>query len=236
MKTSLLSIFFILLLNNVFAQTELVPSDEEGLASFTIVDPKGVPEEGAVVIAEAVDKKFVKKATADINGKCGILIPEGAPFKLIVQKYGEDFEFGVQNISMKPGPQTSSYRLSIELVTTYKRTYVLQHLLFPTNEYAIKSLSKTSVAVIDRLLDSLNANPKMKIEIAGHTDNSGDDQANMLLSQNRAEAIKSYLIQKGIKTDRLYAKGYGETEPVASNDTSEGRAFNRRTEVKIIEE
>lgn len=236
MKNTLFIFLSILFFSKLHAQTELVATDQEGLAEFTIVDPKGVAEGGAVVVAEAVDKKFTKKAVADINGKCGILIPEGAPFKLIVQKFGEDFDFGVQNIPIKAGPQTSGYRLSIELITTYKRTYVLQHLLFPTNEFAISSLNKTSVAVIDRLVDSLNANPRMKIEVAGHTDNSGDDQANMQLSQKRADAIKGYLIQKGIKAERLLAKGYGEVEPVASNDTPEGRAFNRRTEVKIIEE
>ena len=67
-----------------------------------------------------------------------------------------------------------------------------------------------------------------------YTDNIGDDSYNMKLSKNRANAVMSYLIDKGIDKSRLTAKGYGETQPVATNDTDEGRAQNRRTEVKVI--
>ena len=74
-----------------------------------------------------------------------------------------------------------------------------------------------------------------KIEVGGHTDNVGKAEANMLLSNNRANTVRAYLLMKGIAPERVTAKGYGMTMPIAENDTDEGRSLNRRTEVKIIQ-
>jgi outer membrane protein OmpA-like peptidoglycan-associated protein len=71
--------------------------------------------------------------------------------------------------------------------------------------------------------------------VEGHTDNIGKEELNIKLSQQRAEAIVSYLTEKGIDPSRLKAKGYGFSKPIADNNTEEGRAMNRRTEIKIIE-
>ena len=235
MKKLFLPLFLSLFSFVVVAQ-ELEPTDAEGLAKFTILDKNGIPEEGAVVRAETVDKKFSKKATTDINGKCAILIPEGLPFKVSVDKFGVTFDFGIQNISIKPGPNVANYKLTIELVTTYQRMYTLSQLNFEPGKYDISGLKGESVTALNQLYDTLKADPKMKIEIAGHTDNVGEDQANMNLSQKRANAVKDYLVKKGIDGSRLLAKGYGETVPIASNDYPEGRMLNRRTEIRIIEE
>jgi outer membrane protein OmpA-like peptidoglycan-associated protein len=75
----------------------------------------------------------------------------------------------------------------------------------------------------------------VKIEIGGHTDNVGADDANLLLSENRAKAVVEYVVSKGIEASRVSAKGYGETVPIGDNTTDQGRAKNRRTEFKIIE-
>jgi OOP family OmpA-OmpF porin len=74
----------------------------------------------------------------------------------------------------------------------------------------------------------------VKIEISAHTDSKGADEYNFELSQKRAENVVSYLISKGIDRSRLTAKGYGETVPVSDNETEEGRAENRRVEMRII--
>jgi outer membrane protein OmpA-like peptidoglycan-associated protein len=73
-----------------------------------------------------------------------------------------------------------------------------------------------------------------KLEIAGHTDNVGDDNLNLVLSKKRAEALKSYLMSQGIEESRLLTLFYGETKPIATNDTPEGRQKNRRVEMKIV--
>jgi OmpA-OmpF porin, OOP family len=218
------------------AQTHLQATETESLVKFTITDKKGIPEEGAVVKAEAIDKAFSHKATTDIDGKCEMLITEGKPFKLSIDKFEVTFDFGVQNVAIKPGANISNFKLSIELVTTYKRTYTLNHMYFEPNQFKIATLKPESVAALNSLYDTLKSKPSMKLEIAGHTDNSGEQDANLHLSQRRADAIREYLIGKGIAADRILAKGYGHTQPLAANDYPEGRMFNRRTEIKIIEE
>ena len=81
----------------------------------------------------------------------------------------------------------------------------------------------------------LKENPAMRIEVSGHTDSEGSPQANQVLSENRAKAVFDYLISKEIAADRLAYIGYGQTNPIASNDTEAGRAQNRRTEFKVLE-
>ena len=77
--------------------------------------------------------------------------------------------------------------------------------------------------------------PRVAIRINGHTDDVGDAADNQTLSQGRAEAVRAYLVQAGIDPDRLTALGFGETRPMASNDTPEGRARNRRTAFEIVD-
>jgi len=81
------------------------------------------------------------------------------------------------------------------------------------------------------VFNSLEAYPNVRVEISGHTDNQGGDDYILVLSDKRAKAVMSYLINRGISADRLVAKGYGKTRPVASNNTAEGRAQNRRVEI-----
>jgi outer membrane protein OmpA-like peptidoglycan-associated protein len=115
----------------------------------------------------------------------------------------------------------------------YKRSFILNNINFATGKWDLKPSSYES---LNELLKMLTDNPKMKIEIAGHTDDVGKDDANMTLSQKRAESIVNYLVEHGINEDRLIGIGYGETIPIATNDTPEGRQKNRRSEVRVIEE
>ena len=87
---------------------------------------------------------------------------------------------------------------------------------------------------LDKVVDFLNNNSSVEIEIAGHTDSKGSDDYNLNLSQGRAQAVVDYLIGQGIDEYRLVAKGYGETVPLETNDTDEGRAVNRRVEFTVL--
>ncbi|MEL7020511.1 MAG: OmpA family protein [Bacteroidota bacterium] len=107
----------------------------------------------------------------------------------------------------------------------------LDNVNFQTGSANLTELSRYE---LDNLADVMGKYPNMTIELAGHTDSTGDADANMLLSQSRANTVYGYLVQKGIADARLTAKGYGQTQPVADNDTNEGRAENRRTEFKIL--
>lgn len=107
---------------------------------------------------------------------------------------------------------------------------VLENIYFDTGS---DNLRDESIQELDRLYDIM-AQSTLIIEIGGHTDNVGSDETNMELSQARAEAVVNYVIEKGIATNRISARGYGETDPRATNETPEGRQENRRVEVKVL--
>lgn len=94
-------------------------------------------------------------------------------------------------------------------------------------------IDPSSYTVLDNVVNLMNLNSNYKLVIEGHTDSQGDDELNMKLSEKRANAVKNYLVTKGIDATRLTAIGYGETKPVADNSTAEGRAENRRVELKV---
>lgn len=101
-------------------------------------------------------------------------------------------------------------------------------------DYDKATLRPEASAILDKTAASLEHWANASIEVAGHTDDRGSDEYNMKLSEQRAEAVRNYLISKGISADRLTAKGYGETKPVADNATEEGRFKNRRVELQRL--
>jgi outer membrane protein OmpA-like peptidoglycan-associated protein len=109
-----------------------------------------------------------------------------------------------------------------------KQTMTLTGVNFKT---ASAELLEESYYVLEKVYNSLEAFPNVKVEIGGHTDNQGGDSYNLALSNDRAKSVMNYLVQRGISADRITARGYGKTRPVATNDTPEGRAKNRRVEV-----
>ena len=100
-------------------------------------------------------------------------------------------------------------------------------------ESAKDIITTDSYAILDKVVTVLNNKPAYKLDIEGHTDSQGDDNFNLELSKKRAAAVKKYLSDKGIASSRLYSEGYGETVPRADNETSAGRALNRRVELKV---
>ena len=118
------------------------------------------------------------------------------------------------------------------------KIFVLENIYFDFDQSNIRADAGIE---LDKLVELLNDNPEIKIEMSSHTDSVASDSYNIELSQRRAESTVSYLIRKGIAADRLVAKGYGESKPIARNtnpdgtDNPEGRQRNRRTEFKILE-
>lgn len=108
---------------------------------------------------------------------------------------------------------------------------ILENIFFAVGQYELLAESQTELI---KLLDYLKRNPRLKIEIGGHTDPTGLESTNQLLSEQRAHAVRTFLVDGGIAPERIQAKGYASTRPVASNDTAEGRSRNRRTDFKII--
>ena len=113
-----------------------------------------------------------------------------------------------------------------ENLLTLGDTVTLRNIFFET---AKATLLETSLAELDRLAEALQRHPRLRLEVGGHTDNVGSDADNLVLSEKRAKAVYDYLIERGVDAGRLTYRGYGESRPVADNDTPEGRAQNRRT-------
>ncbi|NGY06788.1 OmpA family protein [Solimonas terrae] len=109
-------------------------------------------------------------------------------------------------------------------------TIVLRGVNFEFNKATLTVNAKT---LLDGVSDALTAAPDIRVEVGGHTDSKGSDDYNQKLSEARAQSVMAYLIERGIAADRMTAVGYGETQPVADNDTDEGRELNRRVELKI---
>lgn len=114
------------------------------------------------------------------------------------------------------------------IVVTEKEIRITQQIQFEFNKAVIKP--GISFKILDEVVGVLKDNPKITLEVQGHTDNVGSDSYNMNLSQKRADAVKAYLTQHGIESSRLVSKGYGFHQPLVPNDTATNRALNRRVQ------
>jgi outer membrane protein OmpA-like peptidoglycan-associated protein len=135
--------------------------------------------------------------------------------------------------NLEPDSSASRY-IEIDMIPMEKvehESIVLENVFFETGSAQLLPASEPE---LQKLLYTLKTNQSMIIEIRGYTDNVGDEAMNQRLSQDRAKAVYSWLTGKGMPVTRISYKGFGETNPVASNDTEEGRKQNRRTEFYIV--
>ncbi len=158
------------------------------------------------------------------------ILTDGSEYALYVSQTGYIFE------SLRFDYQESQDREPILIDIFLKpirsgSTSTMNNIFFDVDEYKIKQKSSTE---LNKTVLFLQTNPSIRIEIAGHTDNSGSDSHNQQLSLNRAKAVYEFLINQEINPKRLGYKGYGSTVPVAPNDSEENRQLNRRIEFKIL--
>ena len=170
-------------------------------------------------------QRTLKGFAMTVAGGRGITNGFGAPdWRGMVQ-----LNYRVSDVVTLPPPPPP-----VELEAAYEEKIVIsQRIHF---EFAKAAIRSVSFPILDDVVDVLKRNPQIRlIQIEGHTDNVGSDSFNQKLSENRARAVREYLIQKGIESTRLTSKGLGESQPRADNETDLGRAKNRRTEFTILE-
>lgn len=97
------------------------------------------------------------------------------------------------------------------------------------------NIDASSAVVLDVAAETLRSNPNVRVGVEGHTDSTGSDAYNESLSKRRANSVRDYLVKSGVSADRLVTSGYGEAQPVASNDNEDGRRMNRRVELEILD-
>jgi outer membrane protein OmpA-like peptidoglycan-associated protein/tetratricopeptide (TPR) repeat protein len=178
----------------------------------------------------------------DRDGTFLICLPSGNNYALNVEKKG--YAFYSENFALEEGPQIEEpFLIEVELIPIPKvvaqeespeessTPIVLKNVFFATGSAQLLDASQQELNRLHRLLTD---NPNMRIRINGHTDDVGSEANNQVLSENRARAVYEYLIEEGIEKERLSYKGFGESQPIADNDTEEGRQQNRRTEFIIL--
>jgi outer membrane protein OmpA-like peptidoglycan-associated protein len=187
-------------------------------AGFELIDPQ---------TRQVVTQSFSQK-----NGEFLVTLTSGKNYVVNVNKNG--FLFYSDNFNLKEitADFNRPFQLDIPLTPIDTGSTVeLKNVFFDVNKAELKPESR---AELDKLVSFLTQNENLKIELGGHTDNTGDKKNNQLLSENRAKAVFSYLVNEGkIAANRLSYKGYGDTQPKVANDTPENKAKNRRTEFKV---
>jgi outer membrane protein OmpA-like peptidoglycan-associated protein/tetratricopeptide (TPR) repeat protein len=195
---------------------------------FDLKTQKGLPS--SVILTDLSTGSVISDLQTDASGSYLTTLPKGKDYAFNVNRKG--YLFYSENFSLSKGQVDSTYHIDIPLQPIEANAaIVLKNIFFETNKFDIKP---ESGAELNEVVQLMKDNPTLRIQINGHTDNSGKPADNMALSENRAKAVTGYLIGKGIAPARLSSKGFGDTRPVADNATPEGRARNRRTELTVI--
>ncbi|WP_025761907.1 OmpA family protein [Dyadobacter tibetensis] len=189
----------------------------------------GKPMAAQITLFDLKAQAKVGEYTSDSqNGQFLAVLNRGSEYAVYVEKRG--FLFKSLTFQVQDSSSVINLDLTLEPVEKDKRE-VLHNIFFKTGSYEIDEKSKVE---LNRLAEFLKHNPDLRIEVAGYTDNTGTDAANLELSRLRAKTVTEFLIKYGISPERLLTKGYGSAQPVAPNDTDENRQKNRRIEWRIL--
>lgn len=188
---------------------------------------QGIPS--TVELTDNNSNLVLMKVQTDELGDYLVTLPTGKDYTFTVNRKGYLFYSEVYTLGRKDADST--YQKDIQLNgVQLNANFVFNNILFATNSYV---LPENGLAELQQLIQILQDNPTLTVEISGHTDNTGNAKDNLILSANRAKAIVDYLTEKGIENNRLSYKGYGDTQPIADNNTESGRAKNRRTSFTV---
>ncbi len=225
-RTNFLLLFFLLCLQFSHA------ADTVRLAPVNVIvtDMKSKPSRGQQILFRSEATKKIYSGRSDATGKFFLQLPMGDKYLITVKSLTDTSKYGLIDIPALGADEEYAEPFTVNVKFEIARNYKLDRVYF---DFGRATLRPESFPELEELVDFMN-NRDERVEIAGHTDNVGKDTDNMHLSQQRAEAIRNYLIKKGIPGARIIAKGYGASLPIADNATEEGRQKNRRTEVKIL--
>lgn len=185
-----------------------------------VQDMKGKPQTGEQILFVGKKNKKEFKGISNEKGEFKIKLPAGDTYKIKIKGVGAAKDYTDIDLPLPPPGQEYEDESVITIQFEPAKKFTLDNVHFDSGK---ATLRKESYKELDEIVEYMKAKPNEKIEIAGHTDNIGSDESNLKLSQERAEAIKSYLVSKGCNTEKITAKGYGSSQPVADNSTEQGR-------------
>lgn len=230
--------------------SEITATATHAAMRLFVVDPDAGPTTGVVVKLTAPDGQAYYTHETDSQGYAEVLVPAGQRYDLEYLSLGrrsarahvdvpsgpnQDIRLTLRYRRWRPPPHALVVPTEPETPTPEATPapepepegLVLEGILFGTNSATLQAESNPR---LDRVVEFMTHMPSVRIRVSGHTDNVGDPQRNQALSEARAQAVRDYLVAHGIDGGRIEAVGYGDTHPVASNDTEEGRQQNRRIE------
>ncbi len=210
----------------------LRPEQKTGYVRGKVFDENSKKQLAATVeLIDLQDGKPLQKVAADsATGEYLIVLTEGSKYALYVNKPG--YLFKSLNFNYTAGQEASAITRDIPLSPIKANTKTtLNNIFFESGKWELLS---ESITELNKVVSFLKANPSVKIEIEGHTDDVGSDKDNLQLSRQRAMAVYEYLVKQQVAKDRLLYKGYGKTQPLVPNTSDENRQQNRRIEFRIL--
>ncbi len=211
-------------------QDASIPKDAPVQVSMT--DFKGNILAREIVIFRSNLNGREYQGLTDTTGKFSTRLPAGDKYEIFILGFKDSTSYIVLDIPALQGKAYYKNPFKVDIQFLPAKSFILEDCNFETGK---ADLEEDAYKVIDELVAYLNRKDDERIELGGHTDNVGSAKSNLVLSEARANTVRNYLVAKGIDPTRVTAKGYGFSVPVADNKTEDGRAQNRRTEVKILD-
>lgn len=216
------------------------PINETNMEAKVVIVIKGViidqstgqPIDAEILIVDNNTNQVIYSTTSNSqNGQYSVTVPVGKNYGMVIRKDG--YMFQSENFDLVSNTSHQQITKNIEIQSIdLNSSATLNNIFF---DFGSTNLKNSSIPELNRVVQFMKDNPTVKIEISGHTDNIGTYDENIILSQQRAEAVALYITTKGIDENRISAVGKGYTLPVADNNTADGRQKNRRVEFKIID-
>jgi OmpA-OmpF porin, OOP family len=190
-----------------------------------------VPLSARIELVELETNRIVSRVNSDsVSGEYLMVLTQGAEYALYVTRSGYLFKSLNFNYSEMKDFQPVVVNVALERVREGSNV-VLNNIFFDVDKYELK---EKSTVELEKIVRFLNENPNTRIQISGHTDNTGSADHNKELSRRRAAAVYNYLIKRGVSESRVRYQGYGADRPIADNATDEGRQLNRRIDFSIL--
>jgi OmpA-OmpF porin, OOP family len=225
------TLLFLFLFSAARSQGNKITDSNSAKVNVFVTDMKGKPSRGEQILFKNERTKQLFSGRSDAMGKFSLQLPPGASYTITIKSLTDTSKYGKIDIPSLGPDEFFSEPFRVDVKFQMAKNYTLDNVHF---DFGKASLRSESFAELDELVDFLKNKETVRVEIAGHTDNVGNEADNLRLSQQRSETIRGYLIKKGIQAARIVAKGYGASQPIADNNTDQGRQLNRRTEVRVL--
>jgi len=228
-------LFLLVLINTVcHAQNNNAAATDtarKAVIQIHLTNRKQEPLKHEEVLLWATKVRKYYSLITDNKGDATARVDPGYKYTILLKTIEDTTTYGNVDVPALKANETFRGATTIDMIYQPEKHYVFHHLEFDFGKATVK---KESYKELEELVEYMQHKTEINVEIDGHTDNVGKEEENLKLSKQRADAVKYYLVKKGIDANRIQTEGFGASQPIADNSTEEGRQKNRRTELKIL--